>query len=303
MAATAKPLARDVFARELAWPGRTTSLAAAAGDDLVALGYHAQVAAREDNVALFHLDGRRQPIRRQGDQFMVGDTSRATDTLLREIDRNPGVFSPNVLLRPLVQDTLFPTVAYVAGPSELAYLAQLGTVYEHFGLPMPLVVARASITLLDSAAARFMNRHEVALESLERQDAAALNDLLAAELPAGVEESFQQAKRAVEERMEAVIEAVPAIDPTLEGAARSALGRMRHDLDTLHGKLLQAAKRRDETLRRQFHRTRAQAFPGGHPQERSIGWVYLLNRYGPALVERLLAELPLDAGRHWMLTI
>jgi uncharacterized protein YllA (UPF0747 family) len=99
------------------------------------------------------------------------------------------------------------------------------------------------------------------------------------------------------------IEAIPALDPTLEGAAQSTLARMQHDLETLHGKMIQAAKRRDETLRRQFIHARALAFPGGHAQERTIGFVSFLNQYGPALVERLDAELPLDLGRHWIVTI
>ena len=78
---------------------------------------------------------------------------------------------------------------------------------------------------------------------------------------------------------------------------------MQHDLNGLHGKIIQAAKKRDETLRRQFRRTRGQAFPGGHPQERAIGYIYLLNRYGPALVERLMADLPLDGGHHYVVSI
>ena len=103
--------------------------------------------------------------------------------------------------------------------------------------------------------------------------------------------------------MAAVIQAVPAIDPTLEGAARSVLGKMSHELTTLHNKIIQAAKRRDDTLRRQFVRTRAQAFPDGTPQERGIGFITPLNRYGPALVDLLLQELPLDMGKHWVITL
>ncbi len=93
------------------------------------------------------------------------------------------------------------------------------------------------------------------------------------------------------------------IDPTLEGATRSTLGRMQDDLKKLHGKIIQAAKRKDETLRRQFKHAQAQAFPGGQPQEREIGFVYFLNKYGPALVDRLSEELPLEMGTHWVVTI
>jgi uncharacterized protein YllA (UPF0747 family) len=93
------------------------------------------------------------------------------------------------------------------------------------------------------------------------------------------------------------------LDRTLEGAAKSTLGRMQQDLQALHGKMIQAAKRRDDTLRRQFIHLRALAFPRGHAQERTIGFVSFLNQYGPALVDRLADELPLDMGHHWVVTI
>ncbi len=78
---------------------------------------------------------------------------------------------------------------------------------------------------------------------------------------------------------------------------------MEHDLQGLQNKVIQAAKKRDETLRRQFTRARAQVFPLGQPQERTLGGVYFLNKYGPALIERLLDSLPLELGKHWVLTL
>ena len=300
---TTKPLVRDLFAREIEHPGRTSAIAAEAGRELVARGYHAQVAPNEDAVALFHLDGAREPIHRVADGLMVGPTRRTTRDLLRELDEHPAAFSPNVLLRPLVQDSLFPTVAYVAGPNELAYLAQLRGVYEWFGVPMPLMALRASATLVDSAAVRFITRTGLGFEELGQDDEGVLNRFVERQLPPSVDAAWQEADSSVTKRMEALIEAVPLIDPTLEGAARSALGRMKHDLDALHDKIVHAAKRRDDTLRRQFGRTRALAFPGGQPQERAVGFVYFLNRYGPALVERLVAELPLDGRHHWVISI
>jgi uncharacterized protein YllA (UPF0747 family) len=93
------------------------------------------------------------------------------------------------------------------------------------------------------------------------------------------------------------------VDPTLVGAVETTRGRVDRDVKNLRNKVIQAAKRRDATLRRQFHRARAQAFPGGEPQERSIGGVYFLNRYGPHFVTRLLDDLPLEVGHHWLLTV
>jgi uncharacterized protein YllA (UPF0747 family) len=77
---------------------------------------------------------------------------------------------------------------------------------------------------------------------------------------------------------------------------------MQDDLKKLHGKVIQAAKKKDETLRRQFQHAQAQAFPGGEPQERAIGFISFLNKYGPALVDRLLEELSREVGTHWVLT-
>ncbi len=298
-----KPLARPVFAKEVQFPGLTFELAAAAGNELTELGYHAQVVPHEDSLALFRLDGGRRLIRFKDGAFSIEGATLDAKALLNEVTEHAEAFSPNVLLRPIVQDTVFPTICYVAGPNELAYLGQLRAIYAHFGVPMPLMYPRTTATLLDSAAMRFLSRNEVAFETLQAQDEAALNHVLEAGLPPAVDQAYQRTDRTLRDAMQELIEAVPAVDPTLEGAARSVLGRLEHDLEGLHAKIIHAAKRRDDTLRRQFTRTRAQAFPGGHPQERSIGFVYFLNRYGPALVDRLLAELPLDIGRHWVLTV
>jgi bacillithiol biosynthesis cysteine-adding enzyme BshC len=299
----AKPLAREVFARELSTAGRTSMLASRAGSDLASRGYHSQVTTPDDQLALFHLDGGRHAIRQENGHFLVGDDHYLPAALIQEATDRPARFSPNVLLRPVVQDTLFPTICYVAGPNELAYLGQLRGVYDHFGVPMPLMYPRASATLLDSAAMRFLTKYQLPLEALQAQDEAALNDLLTAQIPPAVEEAFAAAGEAIDTRMAALSAALRGLDPTLEGAAQSTLGRMRHDLQALHGKMIQAAKRRDDTLRRQFIHARALAFPSGHAQERTISFVSFLNQYGPALVDRLTDGLPLDLGRHWIVTI
>ncbi len=288
----AKPLAAPVFAREVEQAGATPRLAAEAGAALVARGYHAQVTPALDHLALFHLDGVR-----------TGIPVRDAAALVERVRTRPAEFSPNVLLRPLVQDTLFPTVSYVAGPNELAYLAQLRGIYEAFGVPMPLMYHRATATIVDSNTMRFLARHELPLESLRAQDEGALNHLLEAQIPPAVAVSHDEAARAVEERMDALARTVAQLDATLEGAVRSTVGRMQDDLKKLHAKIIQAIKRKDDTVRRQFRHAQAQAFPGGHPQERAVGFVYFLNKYGPGLVDRLSEDLPLDQGTHWVVAI
>jgi bacillithiol biosynthesis cysteine-adding enzyme BshC len=288
----AKPLAAPLFAREIEQAGTTSRLAAAAAAELVARGYHAQVTPILDHVALFQLDGVR-----------TGIHVRDAPALLERVRTRPTQFSPNVLLRPIVQDALFPTACYVAGPNELAYLAQLRGIYGAFGVPMPLMYHRTTATIVDSNTMRFLARHDLPLEALRAQDEGALNQLLAAQIPPAVNVLQDEAARAVAERMEALARAVAQLDATLEGAVRSTLGRMQDDLKKLHGKIIQGIKRKDETLRRQFRHAQAQAFPGGQPQERAIGFVYFVNKYGSGLIDRLSDDLPLDQGTHWVVTI
>lgn len=298
-----KPLVKDLFAREITERGVTAGIAAKAGDALVARGYHAQVTPAGDALSLFYLNDGRDAVRVSGDSASVGEREMPLTELANLARETPEHFSPNVLLRPLVQDTIFPTICYVAGPNELAYLGQLRGVYEHFGVPMPLMYQRATATLVDSATIRFLGKYALPLVSLRPHDEAALNHLLQSQLPPTVEQALASAGAVIGERMDALAREVPQIDPTLEGAVRSTLTRMQQDLRSLHNKVIQAAKRRDETLRRQFQHARALTFPHGHPQERELGFVWFLNHYGPALVERLLDEVPLDMGTHWVLAI
>jgi bacillithiol biosynthesis cysteine-adding enzyme BshC len=292
----AKPLASAIFAHEMSHPGRTWSLAGEAGGQLSAAGYHTQVDASSQNgAALFRIDGSRSAVEAADAPGLVA--------LINDARTRPETFSPNVLLRPIVEDSLFPTVCYVSGPNELAYLAQLRKVYEHFGVPMPLFYPRSSATIVDSASARFLEKHDLPFEMLQARDESALNRLLAASLPESVDRALKDADEAIQEKMAAIVASVPAIDATLEGAAKSTLGKLQHDMATLRGKVISAAKKRDETLRRQFFRAQAQAFPDGIPQERALSSVALLNRYGPAFVQRLVQELPLDLGHHWVLTL
>lgn len=317
----AKSLVQSIFSRELAVVGQTSRLAAAAGDELSRLGYHAQVTPSPDSISLFSLDDGRDAIRRHDghegrggrgspgspgnddDVFDVGPDTLSLAELRNRAERDPGSFSPNVLLRPVVQDALFPTVAYVAGPSELAYLGQLRKVYEHFDLPMPVIYPRATVTFADRALVKFLARYPIGFENLQAQDDGVLNRLLASLLPPSVEQAVVEAEQAVASRLTALASQVSEVDPTLVGAVDTTRGKVERDIRQLRGKIVQAAKRRDETLRRQFQRARSQAFPGGDPQERSVNGVYFLNRYGPHLVDQLLDDLPVEIGQHWLVTV
>ncbi len=299
-----KPLVAGLFVAELEAPGRTASLARQAGERMASLGHAPQVEAGEDLVALFYLDDQgRRPVKRRGAEFTIGDRTCSATALAAEATAHPERFGPNVLLRPLVQDRLFPTACFVAGPAELAYQAQLGDVYRAFGVEPPLLYSRASATLVDAAAIRFLERSQIPFEALQAQDDAALNRLLQSQLPAGIERAIADATGAIDGPMRQLALAVQGLDPTLAGAVDTTETRMRETLGTLHGKIIAAAKRKDESVRRQFNRTRGLLFPDGQPQERAVSLPFFLNRYGLSFPDRLIDTLPLDTGPHYVLQL
>ena len=192
-----------------------------------------------------------------GRQFVVGDDAQLPLAELARARRMPGALQPERAAAAARAGHAVPDRLYVAGPNELAYLGQLRGVYEHFGVPMPLMYPRAIGDAARLGRAAVPRRVRAAARGAAAPGRSALNQLLEAQLPPDVEASLDDAVRGDRRRSwSALIAAVPAIDPTLEGAARSTLGSMQHDLQTLHGKIIHAAKRRDETLRRQFMRTR-----------------------------------------------
>jgi len=302
--ASLKPLVADLFVHELERPCQTAKLAREAGALMASLGHAPQVEPAEDSVALFYLDASgRHGIRRKGDEYTTGDRVRPAAEVREEAAAHPERFSPNVLLRPLVQDRLFPNACYVAGPNEFAYQAQLGTIYREFGVEAPLLYSRVSATVLDSAAARFLDWSKLPIEALHAQDESALNRLLESLLPPDIDRTIDDTDQFIVERLEQLKGPVTSVDPTLGGAVDTTLNRMRDTLRSLQGKVVQAAKRKDDTLRRKFTRTRALAYPDGVPQERALSVVFFLNRYGLSFGERLLSVLPLETDVHYVLTL
>jgi uncharacterized protein YllA (UPF0747 family) len=264
-----------------------------AGERSRALGFPPQVTPVDGAAALFQLTPSRDAIHAPFDGPALADLAMSA----------PERFSPNVLLRPLVQDWMFPNVAYVAGPGELAYHGQLGDLYKAFGVPRPLLYPRASVTIMDAPALRFLDRYQLPLAALRQPGEGSLNALIASTLPPETREALDAAAEALRSQWAPLAAALARTDQSLEGAARAALGRLNLELETLQWKGLRAVKRREGDMRRQFAHAQARAFPHGAPQERVLGVAYFANQYGPALADRLVADLPVEMGSHWVVAI
>jgi bacillithiol synthase len=289
-----------LLAREIREGSPTTRLAAEAGEALLAAGYHQQVPVRPNFLNLFVVaGGERRALGLQNGNVEVrglGHVMSASEAV-RELEVNPADWSPGALLRPVVQDALLPTTAYVGGPAEIAYHAQIGACYAHFGIPRPVILPRPSATLVEPAQARALEAEGLQLADLQA-DPEALVARWAREAYPEVEAAFARARASVERELRAVEEVLGALDPTLRGAADAARGRVLHPIDALHEKSLRALKKRDQARAERLRRTRDALFPGGAFQERGLSLFGVLARHGLPLLADLEARLDPWARGH-----
>lgn len=279
-----------LFEKEVAGGPRSSELVSRTTANLVDRGYHAQATPTEGHLNLFYADPFREPV-----SFVDGklELSGGRETLSREalakrVRDEPARFSPNVLLRPLYQDTLLPTLAYVAGPNELAYFAQLKEVYDHFGVTMPLVASRSSFTIVEPPQSRFLEKYDVDVTKLSVDDESLLNDILKRYTPPELDEDLNRARTCIQEITKALEKDLEKVDPSLAPTVKSTRGKLLHLVKELEGKAMKAVKRKHETVRSQFLSTRSALFPAFQMQERKLSVVGYLNKYGwhfPRLVE------------------
>lgn len=228
-----------------------------------------------------------------------GHGSHGLGELQQWLESEPLRFSTSVLLRPLWQDTLLPTAAYVGGPAEVAYFAQVAALYPHFELTAPLVVPRARLRILEPKAVRLLARCGLTPADTEPSEEAMLATARAAQMqvPANhvdiaqeLLEPFDQALTALRTRLDLEADGLAAAVTKTRATVADAVGKLasRYRRTLLHA---------DDDLGRDVHRLRHLLYPGGVPQERVHGWPYFAARYGVRpFLERILTTIdPLDA--------
>jgi bacillithiol biosynthesis cysteine-adding enzyme BshC len=295
-----KTAVAPVLAREVTESSPTSRLALEAGKALLAAGYHQQVPVRDGFLNLFMLsEGKRRALGLiDGGLEIRGVGTRMTVAeALGRIETDPGLWSPNALLRPLTQDALLPTAAYVGGPAEVAYHAQIGSSYAHFGVPRPVIVPRPSVTVVEPAQGRALEAEGLSLPDLAGDPEAVVARWARNTYPE-LETAFAQARSSIEREMGEVEERLAALDPTLRAATASARGRALHQVDGLHEKAMRVLKKRDQGRATRLRRSRDALFPGGAFQERGLGLLGLVARRGRGLLTELQERVDPFARGH-----
>lgn len=211
------------------------------------------------------------------------------------VQRDDLVLSPTVLLRPVVERRLLPSVAYVGGPGEIAYFAQVGAVAEAMGAAIPLVVPRWSATIVEPAVDRMLGRLGMVYDDV-RVPHAAERRIGERAMPAIVRESLEALRQAVEERMD-VVSATQQVRRLVSAEVLDgARAQLRHRIERLERRLRAAATRAEEDAVRDLASVRAALVPQGERQERRLNVVPLLARHGESLLAQLRAGAALHAG-------
>jgi uncharacterized protein YllA (UPF0747 family) len=213
----------------------------------------------------------------------------------------PELLSPNVVLRPLCQDTLLPTVAYVGGPSEVAYFAQLQSVYEDCGTTEPVIYPRAGATLLPGNLARAMEKYDLELPEFFGNVDTVTNKVVAQIADIKLDVMFEELVSRLHGAIGEVKFGLNEVDPTLLGAVENLTSKIDTNVGVLREKSIAAQKRRNETAVRQIERAVAGVLPGGVLQEREINAVSFLNRYGVNFISWLFDHLDITGFKHQIL--
>jgi bacillithiol biosynthesis cysteine-adding enzyme BshC len=298
-----KKLLAPLFEREIAEFPRTSQLVIGQSAELEK-SYHAQIKAKSVNLFMFHKGGRYLIEPRESDFSLKGTRHFIPKVELARIAREtPELLSANVILRPLCQDCLLPTVSYVAGPAEIAYHAQLNPVYAHLGVPQPIIFPRASASLLEERVQRAMEKYGLEIveffEDINKVTERVVEQIAEVKL----DRIFTNTSRRIHESLTELRFGLNEVDPTLLGALENAVTRIDQNVGVLKEKALAAQKRRNETAVRQVERSANSLLPNGGLQEREINVLYFLNKYGPDVVDKISTHLDIHSFGHQIVTI
>ncbi|MFZ0863681.1 MAG: bacillithiol biosynthesis cysteine-adding enzyme BshC [Candidatus Sulfotelmatobacter sp.] len=284
----------------------------ARGKALEAAGYHQQVKVTSSSVLLFTMrQGARTPIHRRGNggsaEFVIGADAAAEKLsqaeLLGRISSNPEQFSPNVLLRPIIEDYLLPTFAYTGGAAEAAYFAQAGAVYEALLGRITPIVPRFSATIVEPKIQRLLERHGIIVQDVFT-DADALRRQLAEHgLPKDLQAAFDAAKKSLDSHLSNVKEKLVKLDRTLVDAAETARSKIEYQLERLHSQAGRAEAQKSELVTRHAATLSQALYPDKNLQERGVGGVYFLARYGREFLQQLHDAIQPDCHDHQILQL
>ena len=305
-------VAEPIFVAAIERAEELSSSVLARGEALEKAGYHQQVKVTPSSVFLFTMhEGSRKPILRRtvGEkvEFVIGGEAEVEKisqaNLVARIKAAPEQFSPNVLLRPVVEDYLLPTLAYTGGSAEAAYFAQAGAVYEAILGRVTPIVPRFSATIVEPKIQRFLERHGIGVKDIFSGPDSVRREIAARSLPEDLKAAFDRAKNSFDSNFATLKEKLEKLDRTLVDAAETSRSKMEHQLEKLYAQAGRAEAQKGELVTRHAELLSQLLYPDKGLQERGIGGVYFLARYGRDVLNEIHDAIHSDCHDHQVLEL
>lgn len=290
-----KPFVAPVFARELQ-ENITVAAMQQTGAELEQAGYHQQLAVQPGRPAVFMLKNGRHSLQHEGADYKLlstGETFTIADLL-----RKPQNLSPKAALRPLIQDALFPTVAYVGGPGEIAYWAQLKRVYAALNLTMPVVYPRAAFTLVEPKIQRHLQRFALTAQDCIADPQGAAERVMRAMLPTEMTQQFESVKSNLQRDLQALREKIVVSEPTLQPVVDKTLLSITGQIEGLENKVMKAVEQRGDVAAGQVRAVMENLAPGQSLQERKLNITPYLVKYNWSLLDTLYQAVAIGTFQH-----
>ena len=263
------------------------------GKDLEKAGYAAQVKVTAKSTVFFYLepadagDGSRQVITADARGFHAGAKSWSAEEFAQAVAATPENFSPNALFRPVVQDFLLPTVAYIGGAAEISYFAQSSVLYRDLLNRMPVMLPRSGFTLVDVKAAKLLKQYKLTVEDLWRGSQELRRHLERASVPKALAEQFEDEQKDLTKTLAKLGKQIEKLDPTLQGAVSTAQRKITFQLDKLRRKTGRALDQKSAVLAAHQQFLESQLYPHNALQSRELNFLPFLSRIGPTALDEL----------------
>jgi bacillithiol biosynthesis cysteine-adding enzyme BshC len=284
-----KRASRPFFRMMLEEPTAVLAALEAGEKPLRAGGFEPPIAPIAGGLPLFYDagDGRQRVLQAEADAFSGGreGVPEPGDTWRSRLEEEPERFSPNVSSRPALESWLMPVAATVLGPGEIAYWSQLTPLFDHFGVPFPPIMPRASLCAIEPRVEKTLRRMNLAVADLQDGGDAVAAAVTADARPAAVDGSISDLRSAIGTGASAVQSAIADELPGLKSAAGKAEKALHVAVTELNRVVDAAVREKQEATLSRVRRAAAQLWPGRRSQERVINPFHFLSRYGTGFVD------------------
>lgn len=266
--------------------------------------YHAQVKIKPVNL-FYSTDDGRYSIEPVEDSFRLRRKRKqfSKEELIDAINTEPNRFSPNVLLRPICQDYLLPTACYVAGPSEIAYFAQVMPLYEYFEIEPPIIYPRASATIIEKSIHSNMDKFNLELKDIFIKAEKLKDQIVATVSENNIDVTFEEALKQINLTFDDLKTQLFSIDKTISDSSERYREKMISSINELKNKAVQAQMKKHEVSLKQIDKISDALYPNENLQERELNYIYFANKYGESFIKKIYDELLINTYEHQIIYV